>query len=279
MSYKVISTIVTNGDQPSAATEAAISLASRFDAHLDLHALGFDRTDPGFYCAGAETIVLENNIREARETQAQAEASIEHRMALEVTPWSVTGAILQPAALQSHMARRMRFSDLIVLPRPYQDPDSMDEAIMAEACLFEAERPVLMMPKGANAPRMGGRIMLGWNDGAEALSAARAALPFLRQADQVDICVIDPPRHGQDRSDPGGLIAQYLVRHGVKSQVSVLARTEDSIGAILMRRASEIGAEMIVTGAYGHSRLREAVFGGTSRDLLHHCKTPLLMAR
>jgi len=279
MSYKVISNIVTTAAETNAATEAAIALAARFDAHLDLHALGFDRTDPGFYYAGAETIVLETNIREAREMQAAAESAIERRMASEITPWSVTGAILQPAALQNHMARRMRFADLIVLPRPYQDAESNDEAVMAEACLFEAERPVLLLPDAGEIPRMGGRILLGWNDGSEALSAARAALPFLKQADQVDICVIDPPRHGQDRSDPGGLIAQYLVRHEVKSQVSVLARTEDSIGAILMRRAKEIGAEMIVTGAYGHSRLREAVFGGTSRDLLHKCETPLLMAR
>lgn len=279
MSYKVVSNVVTSAEQANAATNAAIELAARFDAHLDLHALGFDRTDPGFYYAGAETIVLETNIRAAREMQAAAEAAAERRMSSEVTPWSVTGAILQPAALQNHVSRRMRFADLIVLPRPYQDPDSNDEAVMAEACLFEAERPVLMMPDGAKTPRMGGRILLGWNDGPEALAAARAALPFLKQADQVDICVVDPPRHSEDRSDPGGLMAQYLVRHEVKSQVSVLARTEDSIGSILMRRAKEIGAEMIVTGAYGHSRLREAVFGGTSRDLLKKCETPLLMAR
>jgi nucleotide-binding universal stress UspA family protein len=279
MSYKVISTLVTSGDQLSAATESAIALASRFSAHLDFHALGFDRTDPGFYYAGAEAIVLETNIKEARKNQAAAEAAIEERMHAEVTPWSVTESILQQAALQSHMAMRMRFSDLVVLPRPYQDPLSSDEAVTAEACLFEAERPVLMLPEGAQPPRSGGRILLGWNGGAEALSAARAALPFLQQANQVDICIIDPPRHSEDRSDPGGAFAQYLVRHGVKPQIDVLARTEESIGRIMMRRAVETGAEMIVAGAYGHSRLREAVFGGTSRDLLGQCTKPLFMSR
>ncbi|MDP5359437.1 MAG: universal stress protein, partial [Paracoccaceae bacterium] len=180
-------------------------------------------------------------------------------------------------ALTSYWAHKLRFSDLIVLPRPYQD--SAEAAVLVEACLFAAERPVLMIPKGCKAPDAGGHILMGWNDGAEALAAARAALPILEQADVTDICIIDPPAHAADRSDPGGAMAQYLMRHGSRAEVAVLAKTEPYVGDILLRRAREVGAQMIVSGAYGHSRLREAVFGGATRSLLETADRPILMAR
>lgn len=279
MTYKVISTLVSSGDPVATSVEAAISLSGRYDAHLDIHAIGFDSTDPGFYYAGATAVVTQSNLQNARETQEAAEAWVTARLDRESIRWSMTGTVLQNAALHRYLSLRLRFCDLVVLPRPYQDATSNEAEQIAEACLFEAERPVLMMPDGSELPREDGRIVMGWNDGAEALAAARAALPFLQAASQVDICVIDPPRHGEGRSDPGGLLAQYLMRHGVKSEVAVMARTEESIGNILMRKAQETGAEMIVTGAYGHSRLREAVFGGTSRDLLSNAQLPLFMGR
>ncbi len=114
---------------------------------------------------------------------------------------------------------------------------------------------------------------------AEALAAARAALPILRQADVADICIIDPPKHAADRSDPGGAMAQYLMRHGTKSEVAVLAKTETHVGHILLRRAQEVGANMIISGAYGHSRMREAIFGGATLDLLETADIPIFMSR
>ncbi len=74
-------------------------------------------------------------------------------------------------------------------------------------------------------------------------------------------------------------MAQYLMRHGTKSEVAVLAKTEPHVGDILLRRANEVGAKMIVSGAYGHSRLREAVFGGATRSLLEMADLPILMSR
>jgi nucleotide-binding universal stress UspA family protein len=191
--------------------------------------------------------------------------------------WALQSATVQGPALTDYLARKLRFCDLVVLPRPYQD--NPDAEALVEACLFAAERPVLMIPKGCKAPDAGGHILMGWNDGAEALAAARAALPLLQQADIADICIIDPPMHAADRSDPGGAMAQYLMRHGTRSEVAVLAKTEPHVGEILLRRAREVGAQLIVSGAYSHSRLREAVFGGATRSLLERADRPILMSR
>lgn len=277
MSYKVISTILTDKDQSTEGLDAAITLASRMDAHLDIFVVTISHTETNTYFMGAEALLIAEQTRDAMAQRDQLEAWVKDRMQGEVVRWSMQAATVQGPALTSYLAHRLRFCDLVVLPRPYQD--NPEAATLVEACLFAAERPVLMIPKGCKAPDAGGHVLMGWNDGAEALAAARAALPILEQADVTDICIIDPPAHAADRSDPGGAMAQYLMRHGSRAEVAVLAKTEPHIGDILLRRAREVGAQMIVSGAYGHSRLREAVFGGATRSLLEAADRPILMSR
>lgn len=277
MSYKIIATILTETDEATEGLDAAISLAARMDAHLDIYVVTVSHTETNNYYMGAEALMIAEQTRDAMAQREKLEVWLKERMQGEIIRWSTQAATVQGPSLTGYLARQLRFSDLIVLPRPYQG--NAEAASLVEACLFVAERPVLMIPKGCKAPDAGGHVLMGWNDGAEALAAARAALPLLEQADVADICIIDPPTHAADRSDPGGAMAQYLMRHGTKSEVAVLAKTEPQIGDILLRRAQEVGAQMIVSGAYGHSRLREAVFGGATRSLLEMADRPILMSR
>jgi nucleotide-binding universal stress UspA family protein len=226
---------------------------------------------------GAETLMIAEDAKAAIQQCDKLEMWLTDRMHGEMIRWSCQTATVQGPALTDYLATKLRFSDLVVLPRPYQD--NPEATSLVEACLFAAERPVLMIPKGCKAPDAGGHVLMGWNDGAEALAAARAALPLLEQAEVADICIIDPPKHAADRSDPGGAMAQYLMRHGTRSEVAVLAKTEPHIGDILLRHAKEVGAHLIISGAYGHSRMREAVFGGATRDLLEAADLPILMSR
>ena len=105
-----------------------------------------------------------------------------------------------------------------------------------------------------------------------------AALPLLQAAHLVNIAVIDPPQHGPERSDPGGMLCQMLVRHGVKAEVSVLARSMPRISDVLNRHVRDMDADMLVMGAYGHSRFREAILGGATRNMLEMAEVPVLMA-
>ena len=277
MSYKIIATILTGTDEPTEGLDAAIEIADRMSAHLDIYVVTISHTETTNYYLGTEALMLAEQTRDAMTQRKALEEWVTKRMTGELTRWSMHAATLQGPSLTGYLARKLRFSDLVVLPRPYQGNPETEHLV--EACLFSAERPVLMIPKGCTAPQSGGNVLMGWNDGAEALAAARAALPLLRQADVSDICIIDPPEHAADRSDPGGAMAQYLMRHGARSEVAVLAKTEPNVGEMLLRRAREVGAKMIVSGAYGHSRLREAVFGGATRSLLETADLPILMSR
>lgn len=277
MAYKIIATILTDTDQATEGLDAAIALAGRMDAHLDIYVVTVSHTETHSYLIGAEAILVAEQTRMAMEERDKLESWVKDRMAGETVRWSVQAATVQGPAMTDYLARKLRFSDLVVLPRPYQD--NPEAATLVEACLFAAERPVLMIPKGCKAPDAGGHILMGWNDGAEALAAARAALPLLEQAEVTDICIVDPSAQSAERSDPGGAMAQYLMHHGTKSAVAVLAKTEPDVGDVLLRRAREVGAQLIVSGAYGHSRLREAVFGGATRSLLEMADRPILMSR
>ncbi|MFV2033667.1 MAG: universal stress protein, partial [Halocynthiibacter sp.] len=108
--------------------------------------------------------------------------------------------------------------------------------------------------------------------------AVRAALPLLIAAEIVNITVIDPPVHGPDRSDPGGALSQMLARHGVNAEISVLAKTLPRVADVLTRHVRDIDADFLVMGAYGHSRFREAILGGATRNMLEQAEVPVLMA-
>lgn len=278
MAYKTILTIVNDPEVKLSAIEQAISMANREDAHLDVLCVGLDRTQTGYYYAGVNATIMQETLKRAEEDAQAAEAVVRGRLAAEALRWTSEAAMAQVAGLSSLVARRAMFSDLVVLPQPYGEGRGIEDEATIEAALFAGKSPVLVMPQGSDPMKMGKRVVIAWNQSAEALTAVRAALPMLKEAELINIAVVDPPQHGPDRSDPGGLISQWLGRHGVRAEISVLAKTMPRITDVLARHVNDVDADMIVMGAYGHSRLREAILGGATRNMLEGSPVPVLMA-
>jgi nucleotide-binding universal stress UspA family protein len=161
---------------------------------------------------------------------------------------------------------------------PYGKTRGVEDEVVIEAALFEGMAPVLIVPEKGMASTDPRRIIIAWNQSREALVAARRAMPLLRRADSVQIVVIDPPTHGPERSDPGGMLCQMLVRHGVRAEVVVLAKTLPRVSDVLDRHVRDTNADLLVLGAYGHSRFREAILGGATRNMLEHAEIPLFLA-
>ncbi|HHC29403.1 MAG TPA: universal stress protein, partial [Rhodobacterales bacterium] len=214
----------------------------------------------------------------AREDSVHLETFANEKLAGASHPWSATAVSAQMVALNGLVAHRTRFSDLVVLPRPYGEGRGHDCEAITEAAMFEGDVPVLIQPDGTDFPQEINTVMIGWNESNEALRAVRAALPFLKQAENVNIAIVDPPQHGPERSDPGGSLSQMLSRHGVRPEVSVLSKTLPRVCDVLLRHASDIGADMMVMGAYSHSRFRESILGGATRHILELAEVPVLMA-
>jgi len=278
MAYKSLFTVLTDTKFVDATLAQGIALASAHDAHLDALCMGVDRTQTGYYYAGANAMVLQETLTRAQEEAKEIEDMTKDILGKSEIRWGSDAGVAQMADLGRHIAAHARFSDLVILPQPYGENHGAELEPVIESTLFEGKAPVLMMPDGKpplSAPKV---ISIAWNESNECLAAVRGAMPFLQAADEVHVVVIDPPSHGPSRSDPGGLLSQYLARQGVRAEIDVLAKTMPRVSDVLLRHAADTSSELVVMGAYGHSRFREAILGGATRYMLEQSELPVLMA-
>lgn len=280
MAYKSILTVATSPAGLLAPVTAAAQIALGMDAHLDALAVGVDRTQVGYAYVGSGAVMIaaamERAEAEARATEKALNAALGAQ-----TPdvrSAVDTVVTQLGAVTDVVAARARYADLVVLPLPYGKDRGVEDEAVAEAALFEGMAPVLVIPGAGLKSSDPRRIVVAWNQSREALVATRRAMPFLRRAENVQIVVIDPPTHGPERSDPGGLLCQLLVRHGINAEVTVLAKSLPRVSDVLARHLRDVDADLLVMGAYGHSRFREAILGGATRNMLENAQIPVFLA-
>jgi nucleotide-binding universal stress UspA family protein len=153
------------------------------------------------------------------------------------------------------------------------------ERSVFSSLLFDSGRPVMMVPQRARWPAQLEKAVVAWRPSPEASRALHDALPLLRRARSVDVVMVEPrvgeTSHGEV---PGADIAQHLSRHGVKVEIVSLPREGASTAEAILRHAAQVGAQLIVAGGYGHSRVREQVFGGVTRGLFEHATVPVLFS-
>ena len=275
MGYKSILTVLTRSQ--TTLLDSAIAMTRRQDAHLDVFCLGVDHTQSGYYYAGASAYVFQESIDKAMTDASALETEVRAHLAAQDIRWSVDSAVAQVGGLSTLVGMRARYADLVVLNLPYAQDATPDAEAVTEAALFEGTAPVLIVPQTLDKP-CGKKILIAWDQSNEALNAVRRAMPLLQAADAVEITVVDPSPSNPERAEPGAALCQMLVRQGIKAEIAVLARTLPQISDILSRRVIEIGADMVVMGAYGHSRFRQAFLGGATRNMLQKAEVPILMA-
>ncbi len=275
LAYK---TIVLHWDAglPSAAADAAGLIARRFGAHVTLTCLGIEPgvAAYGYAAPGAAAIALQ--AENAREEAARLKGEAEDWLNASGIAGDTRALTCPVDLIAETMASVGRVSDLVVAAPPY-GADREDTAIRAlEGALFEGSAPVLVVPGPAET--VGTRVVIAWDGGLEALHAARAALPFLVRAEVVEILMVDPSP-GPEDAEPGADFAVFLSRHGAPVTLAPVPSAGHRVGEVIRRRVRESGADLLVMGAYGHSRLREALIGGPTRELLEDLPAaPVLLA-
>lgn len=189
--------------------------------------------------------------------------------------WRVTsGDPSETAALHG------RYVDLIVLGQ--LDPDDTHAPLfrpVPEEVALGVGRPLLLVPYAGKFGDVGRRVLIGWDASREATRAVNDALPILRAAQSVTILVIDPRPGAAGHGElPGADIGLHLARHGVKAKVESTTSGGIGVGNVLLSRASDVEADLLVMGAYGHSRVRELLLGGATRTILESMTIPVLIA-
>ena len=272
MSIKSIVALADGYDLHSVLS-AAVTLTNRLSARLDVLHVKADPYDMIPIAVEGMTGDMIDEITEA------AKKAIEDRRARAKSEYDrispLPGQSVHWKEVVGHSAQVLsiasRFADLLVLAQPQKDsPGTLLEAI--DAAMFETGRPLVLIPSGVSSV-IGKRIIVAWNGSTQAALAVSAALPLLHLASQIDIVQIGDI--GKDA--PTSELALYLSLHGIKTQVHAIDLGTSDTGDALMDAAERFDADLIVMGAYGHSRFRERILGGVTRDVLANCPWPIFM--
>ncbi len=177
------------------------------------------------------------------------------------------------------IGRRARYADLTVVGPEMLARETLKDKVI-EGVLFSSGKPLLLLPEGSRPTIKPSRVMIAWDSGVEASRAVRESLEILAGAEEVRIALVDPAEgesgHG---AEPGADVATYLARHGVKVTVDRVPSQGKTVASVLRQHAVDTAAELLVMGGYGHSRLRERIFGGVTKSMLDSPPLPIFMAR
>lgn len=255
------------------ALRAALALQRRIDACL--HGLYVAPIPPAAFTSPETVAVL---VHESDRHYREASVADQWwQQQLDAAGARGDWLVAQSDALDA-IAYAARWSDLIVIERPQQQPDAPLGWGLVSRSAFAAGVPLLVVPESAEVGELGKNVVILWNGSREAIRAVHGALPILRKADSVT--VLD----GESRGNGGGLLQlpsfdlrRHLSTHGIAAQFQSYSAPTDR-GAGLLAAARATGADLIVMGAWGHSRLAELIVGGVTRHLFQHADRALFVA-
>ena len=175
----------------------------------------------------------------------------------------------------AHVARH---SDLAILGQPRDGDPLIGQYALVERCLFASGRPVIIVPASPEKLALKGTIVAAWDGSAEAARSINDALTFLQPAARVVLLGGVPAGDEDERAPLTDDMIAHLKRHGVKAEAMRVNIAEGDVGRLLLTTAKELGADMIVMGAFHHSRWREFILGGVTLTVLEEATIPLFMA-
>ncbi len=279
MPFKDLLVVVDHGRSCAARIDLAARLARDFEAHLTGLYVGPTPYVQPAVLAEFPIEVREVQARVVREASEKARTLFSERVEGAgfglTTEWrEAEGDVGEVASLHA------RYADLAVIGQT--DPAGVPLGAtrdLPERLILSAGRPVLVVPYAGRFDTIGARVLLAWNASREATRAANDALPLLQRAARVTVLSVNPRGGpGGHGAIPGADIALHLARHGVRATAASVTTDEVAIDDMLLSQAADAGADLIVMGGYGHSRLGELVLGGATRHILRQITVPVFMS-
>ena len=260
----------------SPAGDYAVSVASALDAHLAGIAFVYDPIVPvsGTGYIPAEVIETQQADNEAGAKKAiERFAEATRRAGLSAEPLTLSASLAGAGEQFGRIARRF---DLAIVGQAEPETSAVEEVI-AETTLFDSGRPMIMVPYIQKAPLKLDNVMVCWDGSRQAARAIGDATSLLVKAGRVEIVMITNER-GKQAEIEGADMGQHLARHGLKVEIHRIAGGSIDVADALLSHAADSGADFLVMGGYGHSRLREFVLGGVTRSIFRSMTLPTLMA-
>jgi len=252
--------------------EAAAYLAEKFDAHVSGLATEEQLYIPAYVTTGVPREILQISRQHQKTRLQEAEAVFKDVMSLagrlDQTSWE---SLIDEAP--DALARRARVNDLVVISQKQPEDQGRYSDSDTEDIVTTAEGGVLVVPHIGFDDTIGTSILLAWNDSNESARAVKAAMPILEAAKQVEVLIV--AKGGED-DFTGSEVSRYLSEHGIEVTLNIAASGSIGVSDIILNEATEKGHDLVVMGAYSHTRLREAILGGTTKDIFRHMTVPVL---
>jgi nucleotide-binding universal stress UspA family protein len=254
----------------------AIQLATRHKAELTSIYVTPIYPMPTYYEAQISLEILAEVDKSAKKNARQAQQKYAN-MASEAG--LVAKTITEEGNLISLLSEHARYTDLILLGQDDEDdPLSLGDAL-ADHVVLESGTACLVVPSRPTKKQTGKRILVAWNASREAARAIKDALPVLQRAEHIEILSVDSDDlEVAEKSSPGKDILAYLNQHGITAGDYIERDKDVGPGDAILARVAETDADMVVMGAYGHSRLREIILGGATRKILKQMTVPVFIS-
>jgi nucleotide-binding universal stress UspA family protein len=276
--YKSLLVNIPTERSPRPVIDGAISLASQCQAHLDAVSVGYESASMPLVAEGGAAVAsifeAERALALERAQAALAVFEAEARNAGLACNCRAIGAL--PGEAAAIVGATARLYDLAVVAQPEFERDTFDNTLTQEI-LFQSGGPVLFMPYTFHGAFQAKRIGICWDGSRLAARAMRDAMPFLERAEAITILTINEASAVPDEASAAHLV-QSLSRLGVPTQIAGLKTEKANIQSSILSLAADESLNLLVMGGYGHSRLKETVFGGVTRDMLHSMTVPTLMS-
>jgi nucleotide-binding universal stress UspA family protein len=214
-------------------------------------------------------------VQDARNAQKTRVEKIEALLAKSGVSGDIGAKLCATSDVRHAIALHAQVCDMAHIAQNLREtPDLLKEA--AHGVLFQSPVGLMMNGSPSIKPKT---VFIAWDSSKAASRAVHSALPYLKSAQEVVIGCFDPVTvENQDGADPGTDLATWLSHHGCKVTLTQYPSGGREIGQCIQDRAQEVGADLVVLGAYGHSRMIEAVFGGTTRTMMDQTELPVLLA-
>ena len=275
MTYKTILLIIGANDQEKDLAAAA-DLSATAGAHLSVLVVQLAAPPAVGDYAALSVALLDERAEEMKQLDEAVKRARATLKDLGIS-FDANGIYCETAWADDDVGSRARYADVTLIGASLQtDPSLRNRTI--DGALFYSARPVLLATNRQPVTLRPKKILLAWNSTMESARAAREAMALMESAEEVNVVLVDPSaapaRNGEE---PGADIATYLARHIVNVTVDRLPSAGRRVEEVLNQHAIDISADLIVMGAYGHTRLRERIFGGVTKAMIERPIVPVLM--
>lgn len=280
MSIKTILVCLTTESNASSLMEVAVGLARKHNAHLiGLHTLEALMVYPGMAMHVPGQVFTSFNASQSERADAIRQVFEHHTISEDfVSEWRLVKSESTTAA--DRIIESARASDLVVMAQADPENDRPDQAQIQERMIRGSGRPVLIIPNLVEVGDLGKTVVVGWGATREATRAAHDALDLMDDKSEAHLLRVSYGKLEDLTDYAANELAAAYARHGIKTNVIHREREGGKgVSEMLLKEAFEKGADMIVTGAFGHSRVYDFVIGAATRDLLENAKVPVLFSK